>query len=241
MMAYRKDDKAGWRALRLSEDRELWRDCAAVFQIRQDGPAKRPECFDWLQVQVEEGLLRRSQRYDFAAFGLCTHQAKVHFWRQDRMPLPLAYLDDKDLVDALGQALGAAEAVAGVLRDSVRLLATAVLAPAGGPADRDRVRALVNSLAPERPYWPQLEVPFRRLVVTLAEAAGDHDALARAVAVWVREALRLTAVACFEQTAGQLDQSARLLRAAARSRHALHAGLTRLTAPFREVTRAATT
>ena len=81
MMAYRKDEKAGWRALRLSEDRELWRDSAALFQMAKDGPAKWPECFDWLQVQVDEGLLRRGQRYDFSVFGLCTDKAKVHFWR----------------------------------------------------------------------------------------------------------------------------------------------------------------
>ena len=135
MMAYRKDEKAGWRALRLSEDRELWRDSAALFQMTKDGPAKRPECFDWLQVQVDEGLLRRGQRYDFAVFGLCTDKAKVHFWRHDRLPLPLAYLEENsDLVDHLGRALEAAEDVAGVLRDSIRLLATAVLAPRQGAA-----------------------------------------------------------------------------------------------------------
>ena len=96
----------------------------------------------------------------------------------------------------------------------------------------------MNSLAPERPYWPRLEVPFRLLVVALADAAGDLDGLARAVAVWVCDTLRPAALDCFERAAGSLDQSARLLRAVAQSRQALRAGLSRLTAPFREVTHA---
>jgi CRISPR system Cascade subunit CasA len=238
MMAYRRDEKAGWRALRLSEDRELWRDSAALFQIAKDGPSKRPECFDWLQAQVNEGFLSRRQRYDFAVFGLCTDKAKVHFWRHERMPLPLAYLDDADLVKSLGDTLASAEDAARALRDSVHDLATTVLAPAGGRPDKDRVRAFVNSLAPERPYWPRLEVPFRRLVVTLAEAAGDPDTQGRTVAGWACGTLRSAAFDCFEQVAGSLDQSARLLRAVAKARQTLRAELGRLLAPFREVTHA---
>src|SRR5262249_49732064 len=87
MMAYRKDEKAGWRALRLSIHKELWRDSASLLQLPGHASEKRPDCFDWLQKQVSRGVLRRQQRYDLSVFGLCTNQAKVFFWRHERMPL----------------------------------------------------------------------------------------------------------------------------------------------------------
>jgi CRISPR type I-E-associated protein CasA/Cse1 len=240
MMAYHKDDKMGWSALRLRKDHELWRDSAALFQVVHDAPAKRPECFDWLQSQVERGALRRAQRYDVSVFGLCSDQAKVFFWRHDRMPLPLAYLDDKDLVDSLDNALERADAIARGVHDAVRLLATTLLAPTVGSPDKKRVRAFVQTLAPERLYWSRLEVPFRGLLLRLADHAGDGDGQQRAVADWVCRTLRPTALSSFEDTAGRLDQSARLLRAVARARQKLHADLARLTADHREVLHAPT-
>jgi CRISPR system Cascade subunit CasA len=234
MMAYRKDEKKGWLALRLSENRELWRDSAALFQVATRDPGKRPECFDWLQACVEEGVLRCRQRYDFSAFGLCTDQAKVHFWRHDRLPLPLAYLDDVDLLRNLGEALDVAEKGAIVLRGSVRHLAGSFLAPGGNP-DRDRVQKVVESLAPEWLYWSALEVPFRRLMVRLADEAGDTDRLQRAVANWACETVAPRVNESFEQMAGRLDQSARLLRAVALARQKLAADLGQLAGPYREV------
>jgi CRISPR system Cascade subunit CasA len=214
-MAYRRSKEQGWRALRLNEDRALWRDSTALFRAAGDDD-HRPACLEWL-YQLEGHGVSPGQCYDLAAIGLCTDKAKVHFWRHERMPLPVRYLHDIDLVKNLEVALSEADQVEYVLRDGVRRFAADALAPTGGNPDRDRVGAFVDSLAPERLYWSRLEVPFLAFFRQLAEQAGDPERQWAAVCRWAREDLRKQAVAAFEQTAGRLDQSPRLLRAGARA------------------------
>jgi CRISPR system Cascade subunit CasA len=231
MMAYCKDEKQGWRPLRLSEHKELWRDSAALFQLDATGQHKRPDCFNWLARLVEGGVLTAAQRLDFAVFGLCSDRAKVNFWRHDRMPLPLAYLNDEMLVASLQQALTRAEEVAKVLRKCVWDMATLVLSPDKKSVDADRVQDVVDSLAPDRLYWSRLEIPFRRFLVGLAEEP-DHQE--QAVANWVRLELCRQARQAFEQTAGAWDHSARLLRAVTCSRRQLTAGLGTIARAYEE-------
>lgn len=231
-MAYRKDENLGWRAIRLSDHRELWRDSGALFQLTGNGQGKRPDCFNWLARLVADGALLSSQRYDFAVYGLCSDKAKVNFWRADRMPLPLAYLNDAELVSHLQQALQQAEDVGKALREAVWRAASLALAPTTGKADKDRVSDLVESLAPGRLYWSRLEVPFRQFMVRLASSGEAADA---EVARWVCEVLAREARAAFEGTVGRMDHSARVLRAVTGGRFRLGAGLNTITGPYLEV------
>ena len=148
------------------------------------------------------------------------------------MPLPLAYLNDGDLVAALQQALGLAEKVGGVLRRGVWHMATLVLAPNGQAPDRERVRSAVDSLAPDRLYWSRLEVPFRRFLVRLAERPNERE---QEVARWVQGELSRQGCGAFEQTAGALDHSARVLRAVVQARQRFHSDLVSLLEPFRGI------
>jgi CRISPR system Cascade subunit CasA len=232
MMAYRRDKSRGWQPLRLSEHKELWRDSGALFQLTPDDQGKRPGCFNWLARLVADGILSPAQHYDFAVYGLCSDQAKINFWRHDRMPLPLAYLNDGDLVTALQQALKLAEEGGRVLRRSVWHLATLILAPNGQSPDTDRVRSVVDNLAPDRLYWSRLEIPFRQFLVRLAERP---DAREQEVARWVKGELSRQAWQAFEQTAGALDHSARMLRAVVQARQRLHSGLSSLLEPYQEI------
>jgi CRISPR system Cascade subunit CasA len=231
-MAYRRSKDQGWRALRLNEDRALGRDSTALFRAAGDDD-RRPGCLEWLYQLEQHGVPLR-QCYDLAAIGLCTDKAKVHFWRHERMPLPIHYLDDIDLVKSLETALTEAEEAARVLYDGVRRLASEALAPAGGSPDRDRVRQFIDSLAPERLYWSRLEAPFLQFFRGLAEHAGDLEGQQAEVGRWVREDLWRQAVTAFEQTAGRLDQSPRLLRAVSLARREFLRRLAAQTNPYRE-------
>jgi CRISPR system Cascade subunit CasA len=238
MMAYTVDKKLGMRPLRLQEDRALWRDSAALFQASGRDTGKRPGCFDWLQRQL--GLVGRGRLYDLAVFGLCNDQAKVHFWSQERMPLPVAYLDDVDLVGELSRALRETEAADRALHAGLRRLAGLALAPGGQSPDKDRVRTFVVSLGAGPLYWSALDVPFRHFFVDLAGHAGDLDALQRSVAQWVCETVAPHALRSFDRVTGALDRTARLLRAVAEARAQLQTDLARLQFPHREVLRETT-
>jgi CRISPR system Cascade subunit CasA len=231
-MAYRKSKDQGWRALRLDEDKALWRDSTALFRAASDDD-RRPGCLEWLYQLEHHGVPLR-QCYDLAAIGLCTNKAKVHFWRHERMPLPISYLDDIDLLTSLEKALDEAQKVGNVLHEGVRRLAAEAIAPTLGNPDRDRVRHFIDSLAPERLYWSRLEVSFRMFFRSLADHAGDPERQWAEVCRWVREDLRTQATHAFEQTAGRLDQSPRLLRAVSLARREFHRRLAAQTSPYQE-------
>jgi hypothetical protein len=230
-MAYRKDKQEGWRALRLSEHRELWRDSGSLFQLPGHARERRPECFNWLARLAGEGALPAGRRFSLAVFGLSTDQAKIHFWRQEHMPLPLEYLNDVELVASLQNALGLAEKVGGALRKSVWLMASRLLAPAADSADTDRVRSLVDNIAPERLYWSRLELPFRQFLVRLADNPAERE---QEVARWLCHELLPRARDAFDKTAGSLDQSARELRAVTLAGRRLGAELASISQTFRE-------
>jgi hypothetical protein len=68
--------------------------------------------------------------------------------------------------------------------------------------DRDRVRTLVDSFAPERLYWSGLERPYRELLVDLAAPDADQLELVR---TWFFEILRTAARRAFEETLGRIE------------------------------------
>jgi CRISPR system Cascade subunit CasA len=234
LMAYRRDDEGGWKPLRLRADRALWRDSGALFQLGAEGQARRPACFNWLARLVRDGVLTPAQRYNLSASGLCSDRAKVESWRYDSMPLPLALLNEEGLVAVLQQALVCAEEVARRLRRGVWLMAASLLSANGQQADADRIGPLVDSLAPERAYWSQLELPFRRFLLRLAEAPLERE---QALARWAVEELGRRAWESFDRAAAGLGDSARALRAATLARRRLAGELGATLEPFKEALR----
>ncbi len=217
MVPYRSDEE-GDRAIRLSEAKDLWRDSAALFQLKKPDLTRKkngkvfraPEALRWLQQLVVANYLPRDRAFSLSAIGLCTDKAKVNFWRHDALPLPLDYLTDPALVETLQSALDLADDVAQGLRGATATVARTVLAPGEMPADKDRVWAMVDALAPDRLYWSRLEIPFRELLVRLP---GDTAHQKRERDAWFTITLRKTALTAFRESAGQLDHSARVLRA----------------------------
>jgi CRISPR system Cascade subunit CasA len=183
MQAFRAIEKpaAGqepWLPVGFREDRALWRDSHAFLQSL-DGKTERPAIFDWVSVLVEGGIIARARRVPVDLYGMSTDKAKVLFWRHERMILPLAYLQNKDLRNALGVALNKAEDVGKALNFATLELARLMLAPAADqaagrqPAPEDE-RRLADSLAPGRVYWAHLDTAFRLLLQDLA-AAAEQD------------------------------------------------------------------
>jgi CRISPR system Cascade subunit CasA len=202
---FRRDKKDEFQPLRFNEFRDLWRDSTALFQVSEKHQEydRAPTTLHTLATPELKEVLPRSARYRISAFGLCTDKAKVNFWRHETLPLPLAYLDRPELVESLKQALGVADEVGTVLRAAAWATAANWLTanPEMKP-DTDRVRAVVESFAPERLYWSRLERPFRDLLVALAADGAD---LTGCVSDWYWDTLHPAATHAFDQSIGRID------------------------------------
>ncbi len=99
---YQKDEKKGWSPIRFNERKALWRDSHTLLQD-VDG---RSEVINWASrinnLREEEDNSIRS-KYALEAVGIATASGKaasVIFWRHERLPLPLDYLENKELPTA---------------------------------------------------------------------------------------------------------------------------------------------
>jgi len=222
MKHYRQDDKRGPLVLRFFEHRALWRDSAAVFQLRQAAYIP-PRVFDWLSQLVDRGYLDKSQTRRYLALGMASDQARVDFYRAERMPLPLAYLREQELVEYLQEAVDMAERAARQLWGATRTLATLLLSPesdmeSGRQPAREDLDALTRQWAVDRRYWSSLEIPFREVMEELPEAPDDT------LEGW-RERLLRSARQAFDQVADNLGHDAAALKAVVRAGGQLAAGL----------------
>ncbi|NLF15089.1 MAG: type I-E CRISPR-associated protein Cse1/CasA [Anaerolineaceae bacterium] len=218
MKVYVRDEKRGTWPLRLRQDRAMWRDSHALFRLH-DRSFRPPLALLEMADQVEGGTLRRDQTYDYLVLGLSNDNASLNFYRQERMPLPLAYLAEDEqgerLRDALFQALQGAEDAADALRKAGRDLAAWVVSP----VDRSKaypqdVSQVYERLRIESGYWPRLEVPFRRFIQDLPLAGQP------ALDAWLDLVLQTTRGA-FEQAAESACDPLRGLKAATLARGTL--------------------
>lgn len=246
---YRTDPKLGNFALGLNPDRALWRDSHALFQ-RVEQSFARPQVFTWLariDTLRRSGQIQAEPVYNFSVFGFATEPgraASITLWRHERLPLPLAYLEDDALLAKLKDALTLAEDAARVVRQSAWTLAKFLLAPA---SDDERTRqprkedtqTLVDSFAPERFYWPHLEAHFRRLLVDLPDdSTATEDGVeygGKELLAWATE-VRHAASGAFHQTTNSLDTSARALKAVAQAERVFNQHLASLLAKYPEPT-----
>jgi len=224
LVYYRIDEKRGPLPLRFSEARALWRDSAALFRLRHERH-RPPAVFEWLAGLENSGYLQSGERRRILALGMANDQAKMEFFRADRMPLRSEYLQDQQTVDGLDSLLKLAEDVARQLWAAANTLARFLLIP--GQADDKTQKTppeasnLVESWAVERAYWSQLETPFRTVLATLP------DDLDKAAKDW-KETLRRTAWSAFDTVGDNLDSSPRALKAVVNARGQLAGGLAKV-------------
>jgi CRISPR system Cascade subunit CasA len=216
LLAYREDKNRGRQALQLREKRAVWRDSLALFSIRADSQFRPPSSMRLLAELIEQGVLGRGTQYRLSIYGqnLERGQAKINFWRHERMPLPLDYLDKEDLVEDLKDALHRGEETRGALRSALDELAKVL-------GSREKFGDLVRHLGAERLFWSRLEEPFH---VFLTGLPTNRD---EAFESW-ENTLRKTAFGAFEDATRDLDSSARTLRALVKARRRLNIELARI-------------
>lgn len=214
-----------WIPVAFMEDRALWRDSLALVQSVEHRRA-RPKILRWLHELCQEGVLPRSAVFQLDLLGMSSDRAKVNLWRHERRPLPLAYLDDPELVACLERALTVAEDGAEILRESCWSFARLAIVPDENKVPskqqkKSEISPLADSLAGERRYWPRLELPFLHL---LEDLPGDVDERpdaksahrAQHLTGWT-DTVRRTAWKSFRETVSGFDRTARLLKAAVRA------------------------
>jgi CRISPR system Cascade subunit CasA len=222
MKHYHQDQKRGPRPLPFVEERALWRDSAALFQLWQ-AEYIPPRSFDWLAALADRGHLDQSQTRRCLALGLRAYQDRVDFYRADRVPLPFAYLREKGLVQHLQIALDMAETASHQLWGATNTLAALLLSAESDLEDGHRptagdVKPLIRHWGAERPYWSRLEIPFMEAVQTLPR---DPDGT---LEQW-RGAVLRAAWEAFDHVAEGLAHDPRALKAVVRASGKLAAGL----------------
>jgi hypothetical protein len=109
----------------------------------------------------------------------------------------------------------------------VATLAAHVLTPGTLKPDEKRKWQVVDALAADRLYWSRLELPFRKFMLDVA-AAADDTGRATCLHDWFDETLAPAARSAFAESAGQLDHSARVLRAVAAATQQLNVALAKI-------------
>lgn len=221
MKNYRIHEKLGPLAISFSENRTFWRDSAALFAFGGDlaGKAVPPATLKWLRYLVEEmGLPGKHQIYRTLAMGMSKKQAKVYFFRQEQLPLPMAYLTDERLVEKLDTALANAGTVDFDLLQSLRLVGMYLKLPKVEEMKwhqqwsglnqnaRGDIDDWIAHTGAQQDFWTSLDIPFQAFVVALAEDAES------ALKDWHHQ-LQTSALEAFERAAGCTSNDARSFKA----------------------------
>jgi CRISPR system Cascade subunit CasA len=216
MMAFRSNPNATrgqdpWPAVTFKESRALWRDSLALLGS-SDGESEQPKTLAWLADLASDGVFPHSLIVPVDTFGLSSNQAKILFWRHERLPIPLAYLDNRLLVESLREALHLTETAAQDLGQVVWVMAKEVLPP---DSKREVIRPFVDHLGADRAYWSRLEGPFKRLMVDLTtdrDEDGTHGG--RQLPEW-KKTLSATLWNAFAEATQGMERSTRTLKAMA--------------------------
>jgi len=247
--SFRKDKEKGLLPRGINPEKAVWRDSHVLLQT-SDMDYKRPELFNWL-ARIDEarraGAIQAEPAYKVMITGLATDTGKaasVLLWRHERLPLPLQYLQDENLVSKLKEALELAEDTGRLLGSGfiekeiadkkgkwktipvpspLRVLASELLPKdQSGRTDPDAAKTLAESLSPKRPYWAALGIAFNRFMIDLAEDKSEEriDSLR-----WWAKEIRKAASAAFEETAHSLDRTGRTLKAVSKAENEFQKGL----------------
>ncbi len=205
--AYRTDSEGKTRQWQLRGSRRAWRDSSALF-ARSSSTFRPPLSFGLLRTLIADKVLRPSYEYRVTVRGqnLVPGQPAINFWKHDRMPLPLEYLEDESLVEDLHLLLEWSENTGSTLYSALRALAASILSPQQKSVKNTAARPLVTHMDADGFFWSQLETAFHSLARDLPHR---RDA---AMGEW-RTLLRHTVWLAFSHATRDLDRSARSLKA----------------------------
>ncbi len=218
-----KDRKAkkAYYTLDLKEDKSLWRDSHTIFQQAKTDDKEWRNLFNHLgeiEKFITNGEIEGEKKYSISIFGIINNKASVLQWSHERLPLPLAYLKDTELLNKLEKSINCAEKFGGILRDSIKKLRKNLDEQAWKssirsvkPQDKDKQESKLINLLPAMPiYWSGLEVRFKKLLSDLPEKQEE------AMQKWYR-IVDKTAKDAFNQSVNSLGNSANELKAIAKA------------------------
>ena len=207
---YRKDEKKGWNPIGFNESKALWRDSHTLLREVDAGQSRRSDVINWaarINNLREQGDNSIRSKYILEAVGIATASGKaanVIFWRHERLPLPLDYLENKELAGSLEAALKLTEDMSRILYGVVRDMTKEV----GGDG-------LADHLGADRAYWSRLEEPFKRLLVELPDDVDDDGEYGgNRISEW-KKTVRDTLQAAFDEATRGMERSTRNLKAMA--------------------------
>ncbi len=220
--------KDSWKYLPFREDKSLWRDSHTLLKRNKPDETHPPKTFEWLSlILLQTDCLEYKQIYRYMALGAGVHykDAKIYFYRQENMPLPLAYLTDEELVAKLADAVTNAEHVKSALWRATSTLARNLISPSvdekgGRQPDSNDVSKLMKHIGTESNYWSKLETPFMLFVETL-----PSDPVA--IEEW-KATLRQTAWEALANAERMAGESTNALKAAVKARGVLAYELAKL-------------
>ncbi|MAT97773.1 MAG: type I-E CRISPR-associated protein Cse1/CasA [Anaerolineaceae bacterium] len=237
MQHHIKNKKEGFRLLHFNENRVLWRDSAALFELHRAGDDSAtnfpPATFHWLKELLDEPEtgLDDTNVYQCMALGMSTKpgQATVYFYRDEYIPLPLAYFQTPDLVMQLRDALERTDLLSKALYHAIQVMGMHWQIPDAdnkkwGEINRNAKSAIndwVDYTGAERHYWASLDVPFQSLIVELPQ---DTET---ARANWWAQ-LRQSAQNAFDQAAEYTGSGPRSFKAVVRGQSYLNYRLSEL-------------
>lgn len=146
----------GFYPLNLREDKSLWRSSHTILQ-QATNIDNRSSIFSHLskvQSMIANGEIEGVRNNTFSIFGVINDKANVKSWTHEKLPLPLVYLNDNDLLNNLELAIKFAEEMSGVLRFAVKVLA-------------EQLESDSNSFPAISLYWSGLENRFQKLLSDL--------------------------------------------------------------------------
>lgn len=147
MIAFRKRKDNGYQPVNFQAGRALWRDSHAIFQMTKGQGDKRGHSMlllDWLANLAAVGAIESEREIPLDFLGMVAKDASPLFWRHERLPLPVRYLNNEDLVDELEKALWLAEDAARFLVGSARRFILQILLPESLNKNRDYFRPSLN-------------------------------------------------------------------------------------------------
>ncbi len=226
---YRFNEATGRSVVGFNAERSLWRDAQVLFHRQYYSTrdkritTTRPQLFEHL-VRVDQrrqdGMVKTLPVYRIDAFGFATEDgraAQITFWRHEKLPLPLVYLDDASLLATMDSAIKYAEQVGNALRSATRRFVEEAFPSLPESRGKRDENPHVRALGPGRRYWPALDTAFAAFLVAQAEehaasGATGQISVGPAFRAWA-DAARQAAVIDFRTIVGSQDATTRVLRA----------------------------
>lgn len=212
---YRHTERDGYKIIRLSENRALWRDSTALFRI-PESKNRPPLVVDWLSFLVKDDVIPVASRYKLAIYGLATKPGKaiMYFSRKESIPLPVRLTVEDNLAEKLSLGLSQTEKVNFALLSSAQRMGIfSQIIDADnkkwGSLNRNQQSAIndwITHTDMERNYWASLDLPFQAFIVELAR---DEE---KALVEWYAQ-LRKSALSSFQLATQSLGNDARSFKA----------------------------